>query len=178
MFAPFLVVKPAFIGPGFFLWLTGPALAAYITPNLMEQVHRLSLAVPCSLVPNVHVHTCGCVYTQPYPPFRVCVCVCVRVCVCDRCTATYTQLCTCAAVSCCLMVCIGASAPSLLHTLFAHKCKCVHHRLKIVPANVLTVCETYALVLCTGKHLVLLQHFADRHHALRNQKCHARPRKR
>merc|ERR1712086_977350 len=37
MFVPFCVVKPGFLAPGFFLWLTGPYMAAWITPNLMEQ---------------------------------------------------------------------------------------------------------------------------------------------
>lgn len=37
MFAPFFVVKSNMIVQGFFLWLTGPYLAAYITGNLMEQ---------------------------------------------------------------------------------------------------------------------------------------------
>jgi len=37
MFAPFMIVKPGFIPAGFFLWLTGPYMAAWITPNLMEQ---------------------------------------------------------------------------------------------------------------------------------------------
>lgn len=37
MFAPFFVIKENMIIQGLFLWLTGPFLAAYITPNLMEQ---------------------------------------------------------------------------------------------------------------------------------------------
>jgi hypothetical protein len=37
MFAPFFVIKENMMIQGFFLWLTGPFLAAYITPNLMEQ---------------------------------------------------------------------------------------------------------------------------------------------
>jgi hypothetical protein len=37
MFAPFFVIKPDMIIQGVFLWATGPLLAAYITPNLMEQ---------------------------------------------------------------------------------------------------------------------------------------------
>eukprot|EP00041_Stephanoeca_diplocostata_P028457 m.807710 g.807710 ORF g.807710 m.807710 type:complete len:310 (-) comp23380_c0_seq1:2352-3281(-) len=37
MFAPFFVVKSNMLVQGFFLWMTGPYLAAYITDNLMEQ---------------------------------------------------------------------------------------------------------------------------------------------
>eukprot|EP00049_Salpingoeca_infusionum_P006935 m.113006 g.113006 ORF g.113006 m.113006 type:complete len:323 (-) comp13498_c0_seq1:502-1470(-) len=37
MFAPFFVLKKDMVIQGVFLWLTGPLLAAYITPNLMEQ---------------------------------------------------------------------------------------------------------------------------------------------
>lgn len=37
MFAPFFVLRQNMIIQGLVLWATGPALAAYITPNLMEQ---------------------------------------------------------------------------------------------------------------------------------------------
>lgn len=37
MFAPFFVLRSNMIIQGVVLWATGPALAAYITPNLMEQ---------------------------------------------------------------------------------------------------------------------------------------------
>jgi len=37
MFAPFFVMKSNMIIQGFFLWLAGPYLASWITPNLMEQ---------------------------------------------------------------------------------------------------------------------------------------------
>lgn len=37
MFAPFFVIKSNMVLQGIFLWATGPLLAAYITPNLMEQ---------------------------------------------------------------------------------------------------------------------------------------------
>jgi hypothetical protein len=37
MFAPFFAIKPNMMIQGVFLWAAGPALAAYITPNLMEQ---------------------------------------------------------------------------------------------------------------------------------------------
>lgn len=37
MFAPFFVMKSNMIIQGFFLWLAGPYLAAWISPNLMEQ---------------------------------------------------------------------------------------------------------------------------------------------
>lgn len=37
MFAPFFVIKPNMVIQGFFLWLSGPYLAAYITDNLQEQ---------------------------------------------------------------------------------------------------------------------------------------------
>jgi len=37
MFAPFFVMKSNMIIQGFFLWLSGPYLASWITPNLMEQ---------------------------------------------------------------------------------------------------------------------------------------------
>jgi hypothetical protein len=37
MFAPFFVMKKNMVIQGIFLWLAGPFLASYITPNLMEQ---------------------------------------------------------------------------------------------------------------------------------------------
>mmetsp|Transcript_20185 Transcript_20185/g.34485 ORF Transcript_20185/g.34485 Transcript_20185/m.34485 type:complete len:307 (+) Transcript_20185:52-972(+) len=37
MFAPFFVMKRNMVIQGIFLWLAGPFLASYITPNLMEQ---------------------------------------------------------------------------------------------------------------------------------------------
>lgn len=37
MFAPFFVMSSNMVIQGFFLWLTGPFLAAYISPNLFEQ---------------------------------------------------------------------------------------------------------------------------------------------
>jgi hypothetical protein len=37
MFAPFFVIRKNMMIQGVVLWATGPALAAYITPNLMEQ---------------------------------------------------------------------------------------------------------------------------------------------
>mmetsp|Transcript_21059 Transcript_21059/g.62710 ORF Transcript_21059/g.62710 Transcript_21059/m.62710 type:complete len:302 (+) Transcript_21059:299-1204(+) len=37
MFAPFFVIKPNMVIQGFFLWLSGPYLAACITDNLQEQ---------------------------------------------------------------------------------------------------------------------------------------------
>jgi len=37
MFAPFFVMKSNMIIQGIFLWLAGPYLASWITPNLMEQ---------------------------------------------------------------------------------------------------------------------------------------------
>jgi len=37
MFAPFFILKKNMIIQGFFLWLTGPYLASWISPNLQEQ---------------------------------------------------------------------------------------------------------------------------------------------
>jgi hypothetical protein len=37
MFIPFFILKPDMVIQGFFLFMTGPFLAAWITPNLMEQ---------------------------------------------------------------------------------------------------------------------------------------------
>jgi hypothetical protein len=37
MFSPFFIMKKNMIIQGFFLWLTGPYLASWVTPNLQEQ---------------------------------------------------------------------------------------------------------------------------------------------
>lgn len=48
MFAPFFVMKSNMIIQGFFLWLAGPYLAAWISPNLMEQGTLFFLLHLCS----------------------------------------------------------------------------------------------------------------------------------
>lgn len=66
MFAPFFVVKSNMLVQGFFLWMTGPYLAAYITGTLMFVQNQLKMTIfACcfhpfcgnSLVPNTTART-------------------------------------------------------------------------------------------------------------------------